>query len=520
MIAQLVVVLSALLWAVPPSATTQASFKTYAVLETNFGVMVAELYPDQAPITVANFARLATEGFYIGLASHRMVPGFMLQLGKHTRPEMAEAVKPIKGEFSDTLKHYEGVLSMARANDPNSATSQFFICFSHRRTPSLVDLDGKYAIFGRLIEGYDVLRMIEMVRVLPNPQMRGEVSRPAEDIILQNVGIIRGQPPRLTAPQKVDELLDIGRTIVQAVRDRDTELQLVDDLPGYLLSAKDMIGLLHFKEGLEYHQEYLSSIPSPSVLISAWTANMTASGEVLVKPVGDEEGRLPPTPGERLFIARAGDIPLPIYRLILPSEGMYQQLSFVWVGGKWRWLGPLEEWLPAGPEELERYERQQEPVEIPAVAAEQEPLQPVPPEQRLALAVFDFKIGERISAEVARELAELCRQAVMQTQQFRLIDREQMLSVLGEQDFEAATQCPDAPCRVQYAKSLQAESIVYGRVSEVGVSYVLNLVMMDVGTSRLVAKATIKAPHKAENLIDLVAPKTQEMIRSAVTQGQ
>jgi cyclophilin family peptidyl-prolyl cis-trans isomerase len=505
------------LWAAPPGTTTQPGVKTYVKLETNFGTMVAELYPDQAPITVAHFIQLVNQGFYLNLPSHRMIPGFMVQLGKHTNPQVAAAVPPIKGEFSPTLKHYEGVLSMARGRDPDSATSQFFICFANRQFPSHVNLDGQYAIFGRLIEGYDVLRRIEMVRVAPNPEMGGELSRPEETISLLNVVIQGGTvPPRTTAPQNTDKLIDIGETVVRAVRDSDTEMTLVDTWSQYLLSAKDMIGLFRFKEGLDYHEKYLDSVPPPSVLVSALTLNMTASAPVQVKRVGTEDGDVAPTACELMLIDKAGNIPLPIYRLILPSEGDYQQLSFIWIGQKWRWLGPLEKWLPASPDELANYEAMARGEE-PAAAAPVEPLPVGPPEQRLLLAVFDLETTEKIPDYLGAKFAEYCRQGIDKTEQYRQLSHDDMIAVLNEEGMAAAAKCPDVACRLEYAKKVGADKIVYGRITCVGVTYIINVVLMDAGSSRVEGTAIIKATEAPENLVDFIPNKMEDMVRQAVT---
>jgi peptidyl-prolyl cis-trans isomerase B (cyclophilin B) len=126
----------------------------------NGGVMKAELYPEIAPNTVNNFISLVKKGFYNGLTFHRIIPGFMIQGGC---PEGAGTGGPgysIKGEFShngfkNDLKHAKGVLSMARAMNPNSAGSQFFIMVED--SPHL---DGQYASFGKLIEGEDVAEEI------------------------------------------------------------------------------------------------------------------------------------------------------------------------------------------------------------------------------------------------------------------------------------------------------------------------------------------------------------------------
>ena len=121
------------------------------------GVMTFKLYPDKAPKTVENFVSLAESGFYDGLTFHRIIEGFMIQGGDPEGTGMGGSGKPIKGEFSangvnNDLKHVRGVISMARTQDPDSASSQFFIM--HEDAPHL---DGQYAAFGMMIDGYDVL---------------------------------------------------------------------------------------------------------------------------------------------------------------------------------------------------------------------------------------------------------------------------------------------------------------------------------------------------------------------------
>lgn len=122
-----------------------------------------ELYPDIAPATVENFIKLVKEGFYDGLIFHRVIPGFMIQGGCPEGTGMGGPGYTIKGEFSsngvtNNLKHARGVISMARAMDPNSAGSQFFIM--HQDAPHL---DGQYAAFGRVVEGMDVVDEIASV---------------------------------------------------------------------------------------------------------------------------------------------------------------------------------------------------------------------------------------------------------------------------------------------------------------------------------------------------------------------
>lgn len=127
-------------------------------------IMKAELYPEIAPNTVNNFISLVKKGFYNGLTFHRVIPGFMIQGGCPLGTGTGGPGYSIKGEFShngfrNDLKHTPGVLSMARAYNPNSAGSQFFIM--HENSPHL---DGEYAAFGKVFEGLDTVDAIAKVR--------------------------------------------------------------------------------------------------------------------------------------------------------------------------------------------------------------------------------------------------------------------------------------------------------------------------------------------------------------------
>ena len=122
-----------------------------------------ELMPEVAPKTCENFEKLVKEGFYDGLIFHRVIPGFMIQGGDPQGNGMGGAKENIVGEFrangyNNTLKHTRGVISMARAFNPNSASSQFFICHADSTY-----LDGSYAAFGKVIEGMDVVDKIASV---------------------------------------------------------------------------------------------------------------------------------------------------------------------------------------------------------------------------------------------------------------------------------------------------------------------------------------------------------------------
>ena len=126
----------------------------------NGDVMKAELYPEVAPNTVNNFISLVNKGFYDGLIFHRVINGFMIQGGCPNGTGMGGPGYSIAGEFAQNgfdnqLKHEPGVISMARAMNPDSAGSQFFIM--HKNSPHL---DGAYAAFGKIIEGMDVVNKI------------------------------------------------------------------------------------------------------------------------------------------------------------------------------------------------------------------------------------------------------------------------------------------------------------------------------------------------------------------------
>ena len=130
------------------------------IIMENGAEMVLELYPDTAPITVENFVSLAKKGFYDGLIFHRVIENFMIQGGDPDGVGTGGPGYSIKGEFAangvkNDLKHTRGVISMARAMDPDSAGSQFFIM--HKDAPHL---DGNYAAFGKLTDGFEELDRI------------------------------------------------------------------------------------------------------------------------------------------------------------------------------------------------------------------------------------------------------------------------------------------------------------------------------------------------------------------------
>jgi len=130
--------------------------------------MTLEIYPDVAPITAANFISLVERNFYDGLIFHRVISGFMIQGGDPEGTGMGGSDQNILGEFAangfnNTLSHTRGVISMARAHNPNSASSQFFIMHADGTF-----LDGNYAAFGRVIEGIETVDAIAAVRTDAN----------------------------------------------------------------------------------------------------------------------------------------------------------------------------------------------------------------------------------------------------------------------------------------------------------------------------------------------------------------
>lgn len=127
------------------------STRPRVVMDTDQGKIVLELFPEVAPNHVKNFLELANRGFYDGLTFHRVIKGFVIQGGDPLGNGTGDAGYTIPAEFS-ALKHMPGTLAMARSNDPNSASCQFYICLSQ-----LPSLDGNYTIFGQVVEGMEIV---------------------------------------------------------------------------------------------------------------------------------------------------------------------------------------------------------------------------------------------------------------------------------------------------------------------------------------------------------------------------
>ena len=155
---------------------------TFKITMQNGAVMEGELYPEIAPQSVYNFIDLANHNFYDGLIFHRVIPGFMIQGGCPDGTGMGGPGYCIKGEFfyngvKNELKHKRGVLSMARAQSPNSAGSQFFVMHADAR-----HLDGQYAAFGKVTAGLEVVDAIAGVKTNAN-------DRPLEDQVIASISV-------------------------------------------------------------------------------------------------------------------------------------------------------------------------------------------------------------------------------------------------------------------------------------------------------------------------------------------
>lgn len=170
-------------------------------IETNFGVIVAMMYEGGAPITTGNFINLTARGFYDGILFHRVVDDFVIQTGdpnsKDNNPYndgTGGSSETIPLEINENLTHEDGALGMARSSDPNSASSQFYICDGAQH-----QLDGNYAVFGIVVEGIDVVRTIASQPVwgYKRPLLQ---EHPVNDIIMERVTVTYGFWNNTTAP--------------------------------------------------------------------------------------------------------------------------------------------------------------------------------------------------------------------------------------------------------------------------------------------------------------------------------
>jgi peptidyl-prolyl cis-trans isomerase A (cyclophilin A) len=169
---------------------TEMNATKIVVLETNWGEIKFELYEELAPITTANFIKLAEDNFYDGIKFHRIIDDFVIQTGDpNTRDNnpyndgSGGSSETIPLEIHQDLTHIDGAVGMARGADPDSASSQFYICDGPQH-----GLDGDYAVFGITVEGFDVVRQIAQAETYPEYRVLLK-DHPVDDIIMEKVNI-------------------------------------------------------------------------------------------------------------------------------------------------------------------------------------------------------------------------------------------------------------------------------------------------------------------------------------------
>jgi cyclophilin family peptidyl-prolyl cis-trans isomerase len=179
----LVVLLTTIVTSAP--AATADTGNPKVTMETSKGTMVIELYPKEAPKTVENFLAYVDDGFFAGTIFHRVIPGFVIQGGGFTADmERKETRKPIVNEADNGLKNLRGTLSMARTNNPDSATSQFFINLRDNAALDHNATSAGYAVFGKVIEGLDV---IDAIAAVPTTTRGPYRDVPREPVVIKGV---------------------------------------------------------------------------------------------------------------------------------------------------------------------------------------------------------------------------------------------------------------------------------------------------------------------------------------------
>ena len=181
-----------LTFALASGPALQAADHPRVKIDTNLGSIVVELHPEKAPKTVENFLQYVRDGFYDGTIFHRVIDGFMIQGGGFTPNfERKETRAPIINEADNGLKNTRGTIAMARTMDPHSATAQFFI---NVKDNPFLDHTGKtprgwgYAVFGKVVEGMDVVDRIRKVRTGPGGMFPKDV--PQEPVIIEKMTLI------------------------------------------------------------------------------------------------------------------------------------------------------------------------------------------------------------------------------------------------------------------------------------------------------------------------------------------
>jgi cyclophilin family peptidyl-prolyl cis-trans isomerase len=182
---------------------------TEASVQTSLGEIVIELDSEYAPITVDNFTAYVEDGFYDGTIFHRVIPNFVVQGGGYT-PDLVqkETRPPIGNESFNGLSNLRGTVAMARTGDPNSATSQFFINLVDNTDLDATVAQAGYAVFGRVIEGMDV---IDQIAAIPTEGRDGFTDVPTEDVVIEKIELVK-------TLAGVPELTPEGEAYVEAQR--------------------------------------------------------------------------------------------------------------------------------------------------------------------------------------------------------------------------------------------------------------------------------------------------------------
>jgi cyclophilin family peptidyl-prolyl cis-trans isomerase len=172
----------------PQTPAPAAKPNPRVALDTSKGKIVVELFPDKAPLSVANFLQYVKSGFYDGVIFHRVIPSFMVQTGGFT-PDMKQ--KPTKGQISNEskngLRNERGTLAMARLSEPHTASSQFFINLKDNRSLDYSPRGWGYTVFGRVVEGMDVVDAIATVRTTTKGP-HGDV--PVEPVTIKKASVV------------------------------------------------------------------------------------------------------------------------------------------------------------------------------------------------------------------------------------------------------------------------------------------------------------------------------------------
>ena len=164
-------------------------------LRTNMGSITLELFANKAPKTVENFLQYVRDGHFKGTLFHRVIPGFMIQGGGFSVDFVQKQTRaPIPNEAGNGLRNEVGTIAMARTNDPNSATAQFFINVSDNRSLNFAPGNAGYAVFGKVVKGMEVVKKIETVATGPGP-VGGHQNVPRKPVVIEDAKVLPAAKP-------------------------------------------------------------------------------------------------------------------------------------------------------------------------------------------------------------------------------------------------------------------------------------------------------------------------------------